>query len=237
MLLLRESHRVAGRHEDAFEDIIRDEWMSNLAKTKDVRLLYYLKVAHGSGDSYNVITYTAFQNGAAWDALSRRTDGGDLTSFMERLDELRHEVEGKFLVPLPWSPLQSLDFDSIPTGGQEHESTLFMEDTVHPFEGKLAEYIEQSGSMYAIEFEKTPEEKNQQLLDILASFRTAFGSHRRREIILWQKVLQPKGLVPLFTREIPRKYKQPGLWMHDALELRDQWSSRLLRNAKWSPLN
>jgi hypothetical protein len=40
----------------------------------------------------------------------------------------------------------------------------------------------------------------------------------------------------LLTREVPAEYKRPGTWMHDALELRDRWESRLLRSARWSPL-
>jgi hypothetical protein len=34
---------------------------------------------------------------------------------------------------------------------------------------------------------------------------------------------------------MPERYRAPGTWMHDALELRDQWQSRLLRAAAWSP--
>jgi hypothetical protein len=30
--------------------------------------------------------------------------------------------------------------------------------------------------------------------------------------------------------------KGPGTWMHDALDVRDDWESRLLRSAPWSPL-
>jgi acyl-CoA dehydrogenase len=38
--------------------------------------------------------------------------------------------------------------------------------------------------------------------------------------VLWQKVVQPKLVTALLTREVPPEYKQPGGWMHDALELR-----------------
>jgi hypothetical protein len=31
--------------------------------------------------------------------------------------------------------------------------------------------------------------------------------------------------------------KQPGTFMHDALDVRDQWESRLLRTSSWSPLH
>jgi len=36
--------------------------------------------------------------------------------------------------------------------------------------------------------------------------------------------------------DVPAAYRAPGTWMHDALGVRDQWESRLLRVASWSPL-
>ena len=54
--------------------------------------------------------------------------------------------------------------------------------------------------------------------------------------MLWQKLVQPRGLRPLLTSEVPAEFKRPGSWMHDALELRDRWESKLLRAAAWSPL-
>lgn len=101
---------------------------------------------------------------------------------------------------------------------------------MRPHEGRLDEYIERSGSHYAAEMD-AHRKADSALLEIQASYRTAFGSHRRREIVMWQKVLQPKGLVPLIAREVPEQYTRPGTWMHDALELRDHWESRLLRAA------
>lgn len=80
------------------------------------------------------------------------------------------------------------------------------------------------------------EEEGAALLEIQASFRTAFGSHKRREIVLWQKLTKPKALAPLVGREVPAEYKVPGTWMNDALEVRDRWESKLLRTASWSPL-
>ena len=77
MLVLRESHKVAGIHEYEFEDLVRDEWMPALAETDGARLLYYLDVAHGSGASYNIITYTGLEDGAAWDRVRDRVEAGD----------------------------------------------------------------------------------------------------------------------------------------------------------------
>ena len=234
MLLLRETHAVIGAREDEFEATVRDEWLPALGKSDDARLLFYLHLAHGSGDSYRVVTYTLLKNGAAWGKLVDRVDGGDLAPLAEKLDSLRHGVEGKSYVPLSWSPAGELSVEDVPTEPTHHELSLFMEDTVWPHQGRLEEYVKRAGDHYAVEFKQSPSGRPQ-LLEIRGAYRTAFGSHRRSEVVLWQKVVNPSGLVGLLTREISREYKTPGRWMLDALDLRDQWQSRLLRTSSWSP--
>lgn len=234
MLFLHEVHEVVGARELEFEAAFRDGLMPALAEGRDARLLYFLHQAHGTGASYRVVTITAARDGAAWERLSQRVLGGDLASWAHRVDGLRHDVQASILVPLPWSPLQDVDLAAVPTSPAEHPRTLFMEDTVWPFEGKLEDYVARSGSHYAREM-KQATEHGPRLLSVDASFRTAFGSHRRREIVLWQKVVQPEGLLRLLSSDLPARYRRPGTWMVDALELRDQWRSRLLRTASWSP--
>ena len=236
MIFVHEVHEVVGAREEAFEATFRDEWMPALAEGDDTRLLYFLHHAHGAGVSYNVVTITAVGDGTAWEQLQRRIEGGDLAGLAQQLDGLRHDVSAKLLVPLPWSPLSEVDLAAVPCDGRRHELTLFMEDTVWPFEGRLEEYVARSGSHYLEEMRRNAESEHGTLLAIQAGFRTAFGAGRRREIVLWQKLVQPRGLRPLLTSEVPEAYKRPGTWMHDALELRDRWESKLLRTAAWSPL-
>jgi len=235
MWFLHETHELIGREEDAFEALVRDEWMPSLAKEADARLLYYLKHAHGTGVSYRSITITALADGAAWERLAGSVDRGALRPLAERMDGLRHDVHAKILVPLPWSGIQEVALGEVPIDGREHGLTVFMEDTVWPYEGILETYVERAGAHYAQEMAEHERASNA-ILQVQGGFRTAFGSHRRREIVLWQKVVEPRALGPLITREVPDAMKLPGGWMHDALEIRDQWESRLLRTVPWSPL-
>ncbi len=234
MLFLHEIHEVVGAREEAFEHAFRRSLLPALARDADARLLYFLHHAHGSGPSYQVVTLTAIRDGAAWERLAQRVASGDLAAWAHEVDDLRHDVTAKLLVTLPWSPLREIDLGAVPVGGEEHEPSLFMEDTVWPFEGQLEEYVRRSGTHYAAEMARAGA-AGRSLLQIEAGFRTAFGSHRRREIVLWQKVVQPGLLKALLTREVPSEYEQPGTWMHDALALRDRWQSKLLRTARWSP--
>jgi hypothetical protein len=233
MLLLHEIHTVAGKHEDEFEVAFRDGWMPTLAREDDARLLYFLRLAHGSGRAYHVVTITALRDGAAYERLATRVQQGDLRTWAGDLDRLRHEVEGKILLPVDWSPMRDLDLGSVPADGRQHDPVLYMEDSAWPHEAMLDTYLEKARTHYAPSLEERTERS---LLTLLGVFQAGLGAPRRREVVLWQRVDFPDRLPGLFTRELPPHVKGPGTWMHDALEVRDDWRSRLLRSASWSPL-
>ncbi len=234
MLLLHEVHTLAGAHEEAFEQHVRDGWMTALAAGDDARLAWYLKLAHGTGRAYQVTTVTVVRDGGAYERLARRVQDGDLRTWAAQADGLRREVHGKMLLPVSWSPTSELDLDAIPVDpGARHEQALFMEDSAWPYEGKLDEYLEAARTHYAPSLEQ---QSDRSLLELVAVFQAALGAARRREVVLWQRVLFPDRLPGLFTRDLPARVKQPGTWMHDALAVRDDWESRLLRTATWSPL-
>ena len=233
MLLLHEVHTVSGRHEDAFEEAFRAGWMKAVADDPDVRLLYYLKLAHGTGRAYHHTSITGLQDGDAYERLARRVQSGDLRAWAAEVDGMRHEVKGKILLPVDWSPMRDIDLASVPTDGRTHEPALYMEDSAWPYEARLDDYLVAARTHYAPSLEQRTDRS---LLTLLGIFQAALGAPRRREIVLWQRVDFPDRLPGLFTRELPAHVKGPGTWMHDALDVRDDWESRLLRSANWSPL-
>jgi len=234
MRWLHEVHEIAGPHEDDFEALYRDAWLPGVAAAADARVLHYLKQAHGSGPSYRVVTVTAIADGA-FEALADAVDHGPLAELARQLDQWRHQSSGKLLQPLPWSPWQSVALAEVPLGREEHGLGVFMEDTVWPYEGGLERYVEAAGSHYAAEMAQR-EKDEQALLTIQGAFRTVHGAGARREVVLWQKITDKRALSALFAFEVPPHLRRPGTWMHDALALRDQWESRLLRSTPWSPL-
>jgi hypothetical protein len=234
MLFIHETHRVDGRKEDEFEAAYRDGWMPLLAKDDDARLLWYTNHAHGSGVSYNVVTITAVRDAATWERLALRLQQGDLQDWARAVDQFRHDVTGKILIPVYWSRLQEMDLATVPTNGLEHEPSLFMEDTGWPYSA-LDDYIKCWHDIYYEPMQRLPEDR--QMLEIQACFQVAHGSYKRREAMLWQKIRNVDMLVSLLSREVPPAYRKPGSYMHDALAYRDHWESRLLRTSAWSPLH
>ena len=233
MLLLHEVHTVAGRHEDEFETAFRDAYMPTLAKDDDARLLYFLRLAHGTGRAYHTVTITALRDGAAYERLATRVQRGDLRSWASDLDLLRHEVAGKILLPVDWSPMNDLDLTTVPSDGREHDAVaLHGRQRVAARSG--ARPIPRQGA-HALRAEPGGTHGTIAAHAARCVPSRARRAARRREVVLWQRVDFPERLPGLFTHELPAHVKGPGTWMHDALEVRDDWESRLLRSARWSP--
>jgi hypothetical protein len=232
MLLLHEVHQLVGGRDDEFELHVRDGWMAALASTEDARLAWHLKLTFGTGRAYMHTTVTAFADGNAYERVARRVQDGDLRAWAAHADTLRHEVHAKLVLPVPWSPaLPALE--SIPTDGAERDTALFMEDSAWPHEAMLDDYLEAARTHYA---PSLAEHTDRSLLELAAVFQAALGAPRRREVMLWQRVIFPERLTGLFTRDLPAHVQAPGTWMHDALRVRDDWQSQLLRTSRWSPL-
>src|SRR5437868_3397082 len=215
-LFVHETHHVRGRAEEDFEAAYRDRWMPELAGDADARLLWYCHHAHGSGPAYNVVTITAVRDGAAWERLSRRLQDGDLAKWAAEVDDMRHSLQAKVLVPVSWSALQEVDLSAVPTEPQAHDLSLYMEDTGWPHRNNLDAYMALAGEKYA------PLLPQSGFLKMEASFRPAYGTHRRAEMILMQKVLDYDRLAGLLPTEVRPGFNKPGTWLQVAIAARDQ---------------
>jgi hypothetical protein len=237
MLFVHEVHRVAGRRAEEFETLYREGWLQALGKSDDARMLWFMHQAHGTGPAYTLVSVTAVASADAWADLNGRVRGGDLQAWARDVDALRHDSVAKVLEPVPWSPMTSIDLATVPLDGVDRgpDLPLFMEDTAWPHPGRLDDYLEKAGTLYLRTRAKAAE-VGRNLLDLVAAFTPVFGTGKATEVVLWQRIAKPDFLLPLLNREVSPEYQVPGTWMHDALDVRDRWESRLLRVAPWSPL-
>jgi hypothetical protein len=232
MLFLHEVHRMVGAREKEFEEAYQ-RWMAALAVDDDARLLWFLHHAHGTGPSYQAVTITGLADGAAWERLAQRVHRGDLQDWAREVDTYRHDVEARLLLALPFSPLD-VELAAVPTDSRRHDPSLFMEDTMWPKRGQADAYVEAAGEVYSKML--AAHDDATALIRMEGAFQTLPGAGRHPEVTLMQKVCSMPGLVHLLTHDMPAEMARPGTWMHDALVYRDQWRSKLLRAASWSPL-
>jgi hypothetical protein len=235
VLLLHEVHQVVGSQEEAFDAAYRDQLIPALAEAEGSRLLWFLRVAHGSGPAYTAVSIIGCRDAAAWAELAERMRHGELAEWSAQVDAMRHACKAKILTPVSWSPVQQIDLATVPTSGAAHELSLFMEDTAWPYPGGLGAYLGKAGTLYDTELSRSKQE-GRGIIELEAAFQPVYGSHQTNEVVLWQRIVSHKALLYLLANDMPPAATAPGTWMHDALTVRDRWESRILRTADWSPL-
>ena len=172
MLFLHETHKVVGARHDEFEAAYREGWMPTLAQEDNARLLWYTNHAHGSG---------GLQRGHHHRYRRRRRVGEPGSSgaqgrpgpWMREMDNLRHEVTGKMLLPVAWSPLQDSGPGDRAHRWSTHPLSLFMEDTGWPH-APLDDYIRSWDEIYYRPLSQAP--AGMRILEIQACFQVAHGS-------------------------------------------------------------
>ena len=181
------------------------------------------------------MTITAVRDGAAWERLARRLQSGDLHEWVREVDTYRHDVTARVLLPVYWSPIQEVDFAQVPVDGAEHEPSLFMEDTGWP-SAPVDDYIRMWDELYFQPIVNRAKGTGTVSIDVQACFQNAHGTGLRREAMLWQRIANPATVLHLLTHDLAPEMREPGTYMYESLAYRDQWQSRLLRTAIWSPL-
>ena len=235
MLLLHEVHTVAGRHEDEFEAAFRDGWMPTLGRDDDARLLYFLKLAHGTGRAYHLVTITALRDGAAYERLASACNAATCAVGLPTSTCSATRWPGKLLLPVDWSPMQDLDLTTVPADGREHDAALYMEDSAWPLR-RRARPLPREGA-HALRARASSSAPRDRCSRCSACSRPRWARPGGAKSCCGNASTSPTGCPGLFTRELPAHVKGPGTWMHDALEVRDDWESRLLRSTTWSPFN
>jgi hypothetical protein len=77
----------------------------------------------------------------------------------------------------------------------------------------------------------------ERLLEIVACFQVAHGSHDRREVVLMQRIVNPDRLLSVLATPTSARGGTSSEYMEEALRIRDLWESRLLRTSTWSPFD
>jgi hypothetical protein len=238
VLFVHEVHTVVGREADEFDALYRDEWIPALAQQSGVRVLWFLHQAHGTGPAYIAVSILGVDSLDSLGDLDSRVRTGDLHGLSAATDALRHGHVAKVLTPTAFSALQEIDLATVPASRAQlagSDPVLFMEDTAWPHRGRFDDYLAKAEAIYVPTLERSAR-TNRNIIELVGAFTSMFGSGRHREVVLWQRVLNPEALLGLLSREVPEEHRAPGTWMHEALDVRDRWESRLLRTAAWSPL-
>lgn len=228
MLFLHETHDVAAGRMAEFEQAFQTVWRPLVERDRGARVLWFWELTHGTGASYQAISFTAVRDWAAWGAHAERerTDPA-LRAWHELVGPLRRDVTAKLVVPTQWSPLQAVDLDTPEPSPTATAPGIYLHDTGWPYPGGLHAYADALGAVYYPQILQT------RMISITGCFTIAPGTGRHHEAILLQRVEDWDRFTQLLSHG--ETGAQRGGWMVEGLKYRDRWESKLLRCARWSP--
>jgi hypothetical protein len=224
MIYLHEVHEIAGGKLEEFEAAMRERWKPLIERDDRARLLWFWEHGHGTGPSYQAVSITAIRGWEAWGEIVRRSvDDAEWRAWHRDAAAWRHEVAGRLLLSVPWSPLEGTDGGASGTGAP----SMYLHDTGWPFPGRLDDYVDALGRIFL------PATRRSRMISVEACWRTCPGTGKSHEVVLLQKILDWEAFARLLTDG--ESHAQRGGWMVEGLAYRDRWESKLLRPVAWSP--
>lgn len=230
MLYLHQIHRLDAGDGPQFEEFVRDRWLPAVNEVAGVRFAWYATSTPIARWSDEAITILAVSNAAALEGLLASTKQGALADLVTELAEHRTEVTTRILRPLDYDPWTRAR-PEIPDVPQDGEPVAYMHDFVPPAIGQMGAYIDMMREKYM-----ALTDKDLSGVVLRASWQTVSGGGPVPEMFNLSAIRDVDALVQLIAHEIPREFKAMGTWMWEALATRDQWTTRLVRSARWSPM-
>jgi hypothetical protein len=227
VLYLHQVHELAPQKEPLFEKFVRDTWLPAVNSHIGARFAWYGTSTHAARFADEAITIVAFDHTAAFARFADAERASDAT---RALAAHRVDVQTRLLQPVDYDPWTAAG-RAIPSVRVDGPVTIYMHDFVHPVIGQMRAYVDLMREQYMAMTDKG-------LLGLVprASWRTVGGGGPIPEMFNLSQIRDVDALVALLAHEIPRENKTNRSWMWNALATRDQWTTRLVRSAAWSPV-
>lgn len=227
MLYLHQIHTLAPGGDAAFEELARDRWLPAVNAHEGCRFVWYGMPTSAGRYADEAITILAFETMAAFDRFASGERAGEVT---RALRERRVGVQSRLLRPIDYDPWTSAAI-AVPDGPREGAPVAYMHDFVPPVRGQMRAYVDLMRERYmALSSDALSG------VVLRASWHTVSGGGPVPQMFNLSEIRDVDALVSLIAHEIPREYKEMGTWMWEALATRDEWTTRLVRSATWSPV-
>jgi hypothetical protein len=229
MLFLHEIHALTVANAPRYEALLRDQWASALAEEGGSRLLWCVRSTPGSVTGPEIVTLTGVADGASLERLAARIRSGDLQAEASTLAGARVGITRRVLAPLRFSRYEP-DLATLPLVAPDPVDALYIHDFVPPRIGMQRPYEDAMEQVFlrALEVEYSD-------FVMWGGFETVAGGGPVPENLMITLIKNPDAGTRLLSEGNPRESIKPGAWLFDALQLRDTWTSRLLRAVPWSP--
>jgi hypothetical protein len=229
MFFIHEIHSLTPSGAVGYDALLRDRWAAALAREPGARLVWCVRSTPGSVTGLEIVTLTAVAAGSALERLGERIRAGDLRDEAGALAAGRLDVTRRVLAPLRFSRYAP-DLEALPVVAGAPAEAIYIHDFVPPRIGMQRAYEDAMEQVFlrALDVEYSD-------FVMWGAFETVAGGGPVPENLMITQIQSPDAGTKLLSEGNPRESVKPGAWLHEALKLRDTWTSRLVRTLPWSP--
>ena len=232
MLFVHQIHKTRPSSWTELAHLVEEELIPGLAAHSPARVLWCARPMNIGLSQNELIVLLAMDNATGLRDLGASLVDGPLRELGEAIANCRESSETRILKPLSYNPFSLGDLQEVPVAPVDTETKAYMHDFVQPRIGRRRFYEEGMRQVYA-----SMSEDDLASVVLWMSLEPLPGGGPFPEQLNLSRVQNVDALVTLLEHDVAKDNPAITEWMKRGLQMRDTWTTRLVRALPWSPLS
>jgi hypothetical protein len=232
VLFVHQVHQArSGKWKDLAR-LVREELIPGLAASTQARVVWCARPMNIGWIPDELITLVAIDDAKGFEDLRGALGHGALNEISQAIADCRGSSQTRILKSLSYNPFSLEDLHTVPVIRSDAEEYAYMHDFVQPRIGRRRLYEEGMRQVYA-----SMSTDDLASVVLWMSLEPLPGGGPFPEQVNISRVQNVDALATLLEHDIARDNPAITEWMKKALQMRDTWTTRLVRALPWSPLS
>jgi hypothetical protein len=232
MLFVHQVHQVRPGEWSECARLVREELIPGLARHTEGRMVWCARPMDVGVSQNELITIVALQDAAALNELGGAVGKGPLKAVSQAIADRRESSQTRLLKSLSYNPFSLESIDAVPVTRNDATEHAYMHDFVQPRIGRRRLYEEGMRQVYA-----SMSADDLASVVLWMSLEPLPGGGPFPEQVNISRVQNVDALATLLEHDVARDNPAITEWMKKGLQMRDTWTTRLVRALPWSPLS
>jgi hypothetical protein len=212
--------------------LVREELIPGLAEHSEARVVWCARPMDVGLTHDELITLIAIGDASVLADLRDTLGQGALNETSQTIADCRESSQTRILKSLSYDPFTLDDLHTVPVSRSDTEEHAYMHDFVQPRIGRRRLYEEGMSQVYA-----SMSADDLASVVLWMSLEPLPGGGPFPEQVNISRVQNVEALVTLLEHDVSRDNPTITEWMKKGLQMRDTWTTRLVRALPWSPLS
>jgi hypothetical protein len=232
VLFVHQVHRARPGRWGELAGLVREELIPGLAMHTQGRVVWCARPMDVGLFQNELITVVAIDDAVVLDDLRGALGAGAVSEVSQAIADCRESSQTRLLKSLSYNPFTLENLDTVPVARDDATEHAYMHDFVQPRIGRRRLYEEGMRQVYA-----SMSADDLASVVLWMSLEPLPGGGPFPEQVNISRVQNVDALATLLEHDVARDNPAITEWMKKGLQMRDTWTTRLVRALPWSPLS